>query len=104
MHLARSIRVLTTVLLLCAGLCEWKSNYLLVCVALRYTPTSILSSSLTVLLVSREAMLFLPIVVVGPLLTEYWRLSSLSGYEKLQHHPFKCMRSSRRRSDATTSV
>ena len=51
-------------LLLCAGLCEWKSKYLLVGVVLRYTPTSILPSSLNVLLVSRKAMLFLPIVVV----------------------------------------
>ena len=32
--LARSSKVLTTVLLLCTGLCEWKSKYLLICVAL----------------------------------------------------------------------
>ena len=62
MFLARSSKVLTTALLLCAGLCEWKSKYLLVRVALRYTSTSTFQSSFTVLFVSRKAMLLLPTV------------------------------------------
>ncbi len=56
MHLARSISVLTTARLLCAG--PWESNerYLFVCVALRYTLTSTRPFGSTVVLVSRKAI------------------------------------------------
>lgn len=46
MHLARFIKVLTTALLLCAGLCGCKSKYLLVCD--KRAPTPIFPSLFTV--------------------------------------------------------
>ena len=74
MHLARSIKILTRALLPCAGLCKWKSKYLLECVALRCTPTSIFPNSFTVLLVSRKALLFLS-TVVACCSHLYWKLN-----------------------------
>ena len=56
---ARSIRHLTTVGLLWAGLWEVKSKYLMVWVALRCTLTTTLSDRSTVLRVSRKAMVWL---------------------------------------------
>ena len=53
-HLVRSMRVFTTALLFCAGLCQSNDRYLLVCVALRYTLFSSRSSERTVILASSK--------------------------------------------------
>lgn len=63
MLLAQSIRILRTTRLLCAGLCEWKFKYLLICLAFWYTFT--LNSVLIYDTVGvKKATLSLPMVVI----------------------------------------
>ena len=59
------ISVLTTARLIYAGLWESNERYLFVCVTLRYTLTSTRPSGRTVVLVSRKAIVGLPVDVDG---------------------------------------